>query len=231
MTVEAILATWPAEELASAGGFVVRRGSGGGNRTSAATLDAPQGDVLAAEAAMRAWGQRPVFMIRSGEARLDAELTERGYEDYDHTLVLSAPSASLAGADPERAFFGDVPLRAMVDVWAAGGIGPQRLAVMARVQAPKIYLLGRHGDRVAGAGFAAADGGAVVLHALEVAPSARRTGIGAAMIRAAAAWSRERRGDRLLLAVTRRNAGAIALYRALGFEDAAAYHYRRAPAG
>lgn len=230
--IGAVLATWPAEERATAGGFTLRRGAGGGNRASAATLDGPETtpDIGAAEAGMRAWGQRPVFMIRPGEAALEAELAGRGYEAYDHTLVLGAPAGPLAGADPERAFFGDMPLRALADIWAAGGIGPERLAVMARTPAPKIYLLGRDGDRVAGAGFAALDKGRVVLHAVEVAPTARRRGIAAAMVRAAAAWGGERGAEGLLLAVTRTNEAAIALYRGLGFETAAAYRYRRAPA-
>ncbi|MBB5222590.1 ribosomal protein S18 acetylase RimI-like enzyme [Amaricoccus macauensis] len=230
MTIEAILATWPAVELRAAGGFTLRRGAGGGNRTSAATLDGMSGDIPAAEAAMRAWEQRPVFMIRPGEAALDADLAARGYEAYDHTRVLAASAAPLAGADPERAFFGDMRLRVLEEVWAPGGIGPERVAVMARAPGPKIYLLGRHGDRVGGAGFAAIHGDAVVMHAVEVTPAARRTGIGAAMVRAAAAWGRERGAGRLLLAVTQANVGATALYRGLGFEEAAAYHYRRAPA-
>ena len=228
--VAAVLATWPAAELASAGGFTLRRGAGGGNRTSAATLDAPPGEIATAAARMRAWGQRPVFMIRPGEAALDAALAAQGYEAYDHTLVLAAAAAPLAGADVERAIFGEMPLRAMTDVWAAGGIGPDRLAVMARAASPKVYLLGRLHDRVAGAGFAALAGDAAVLHAIEVAPGARRTGIASAMVHAAATWATEQGGTRLLLAVTRENAGAIALYRWLGFEEATAYHYRRAPA-
>lgn len=237
-TIAAILATWPAEELASAGGFTLRRGAGSGNRTSAATLDATGAgetlddtptDVPSAEAAMRAWGQQPLFMIRPGERALDLELAARGYAAADDVLVLAAWAAPLAGADPERAFFGDLPLRVMEDVWASGGVGPERLAVMARAPAPKVYLLGRNGDRVAGAGFAAIDGDRVVLHAVEVAESARRLGIGAAMVRAAAAWGGERGARSLLLAVTRANTAAIALYRGLGFETAAAYHYRRAP--
>lgn len=228
--VEAILATWPPAERGSAGGFTLRRGAGGGNRTSAATLDLASGEIAAAEAAMRAWGQRPVFMIRRGDEALDAALEGAGYEAYDHTLVLEAAAEALAGADVERALHGDMPLRAMADVWAAGGIGPERLAVMARAPAPRAYLLGRHKDRVAGAGFAARHGDAAVLHALEVSPSARRGGIGSAMVRAAATWAIEHGATRLLLAVTRRNAGALALYRQLGFREIAAYHYRRAPA-
>ena len=179
---------------------------------------------------MRAWGQRPVFMIRPGEAALDAALAAEGYEAHDHTLVLAAPAAPIAGADVERAVFGDMLLRAMTDIWAADGIGPERLEVMARAPGPKIYLLGRRQDRPAGAGFAALAGDAAVLHALTVVPAARRAGIASAMVRAAAAWATERGATRLLLAVRRENAGATTLYRGLGFEEAAAYHYRCASA-
>lgn len=230
MTVAAILATWPAAEVASAGGFKLRRGAGGGNRTSAATLEAAEGDVAAAEAGMRAWGQRPLFLVRSGEDTLDAGLAARGYAVHDPTLVLAASTASLGRGDPERAFAGDTPLRAAVEVWAAAGIGPERLAVMARAPGPKAYLLGRLGDRVAGAGFVGSNGAAAVLHALEVAGWARRHGVGEGMTRAAASWAADAGLERLLLAVTRANAPAQAFYARLGFEACDAYHYRRAPA-
>jgi N-acetylglutamate synthase len=229
VTVAAILATWPAAEIAKAGGFTLRRGAGGGNRTSAATRAASPGDVAAAEAGMRGWGQRPLFMVAPEDEALDAELAARGYAVHDRTVVLGASASALAGADPERAFFGDIRLAAMVDVWAASGIGPGRLAVMDRAPGPKAYLLGRAGDRVAGAGFVAIGEGAAVLHALEVAPAARRQGVGAAMVRAAAAWAAEAGTESLLLAVTRANTGAQALYRQLGFAEVASYHYRRLP--
>ena len=38
---EALAATWPAAETIRLGPFTLRRGAGGGNRTSAATLDGP----------------------------------------------------------------------------------------------------------------------------------------------------------------------------------------------
>lgn len=227
--VAAIFATWPAAGLGTAGGFTVRRSEGGGNRASAATLDAPPGDIDAAVSAMLAWGQRPIFRVLPDEYALDADLAVRGYEAYDHTLVLAAPSAPLAGADVERAILGDVPLRVMADVWAEGGLGPDRLAVMARVQGPKAYLLGRGGDRVAGAGFVARHGDAAVLHAVQVAASARRSGIASAMVRAAATWALAQGAPVLLLAVTRANQAGLGLYRRLGFAEAAAYHYRRGP--
>lgn len=227
--VGAILATWPAAEMASLGGFVLRRGSGGGNRTSAATRIDRAVDITLAEAAMRRWGQGPLFLVAPGDTTLDGELADRGYAVHDATLVLEASAAELVGEGSERAIVGDVPLAAMRDVWAAGGVGPERLAVMERVSTPKAYLLGRDGDRVAGAGFVAIADGFAVLHAVEVASHARRRGVGAAMVRAAAAWGIEAGAERVLLAVTRANLGAQALYHGLGFAEVASYHYRRLP--
>ena len=60
--IAAIDATWPAAELAEAGGFRLRRGAGGGKRVSAATplgQDWDDAGIKAAEAAMRAWAQVP----------------------------------------------------------------------------------------------------------------------------------------------------------------------------
>ena len=53
-------------------------------------------------------------------------------------------------------------------LWAEGGIGPARLAVMDRVTLPKTAILGRTGDRAAGVAFVAATGDCAMLHALEV---------------------------------------------------------------
>ena len=70
-----------------------------------------------------------------------------------------------------------------------------------------------------------------MLHALEVAPFARRHGLGAAMTGAAAAWAAAEGAATLAVAVTRANAPARALYARLGLAEAAAYHYRIAPEG
>jgi GNAT superfamily N-acetyltransferase len=119
----------------------------------------------------------------------------------------------------------------MAEIWAAGGVGPSRLAVMARAPEPRAYILGRLGDRPAGCGFVALHGPVAMLHALEVAPAARRQGLGAQMTLGAAAWARTRGAATLALAVTRGNAAALGLYRRLGLAEADWYHYRVAPQG
>ena len=77
--------------------------------------------------------------------------------------------------------------------------------------------------------FVAAAGGVAMVHAVEVAASARRRGIGARLMATAARWAAEAGAERLALAVTRENVAARALYDALGMTQVASYHYRVAP--
>lgn len=227
---DVVAATWPAAGVREMGGFVLRRGEGGGNRASAATRAGGPADITLAEAGMRDWGQVPLFLLRPGEAALDAELAARGYLEHDASRLLSAPVAALATPDPERRVVAcDAPLRVMARLWQAGGIGPARLAVMARAAGPRTWLMIREGDRVAGCGFVAVREGIAMLHALEIDPAFRRRGLGTVLTRGAARWAEAVGAADLALAVTTRNAAAGALYAGLGMTEGARYHYRRAP--
>jgi N-acetylglutamate synthase len=222
--------TWPAAERREADGWLLRRGEGGGNRVSSAMRLAPGADIAAAEAGMRAWGQVPLFQVRPGEADLDEGLAARGYAAHDHTLILATPSAAIAADGPDEAAIPcEAPLACMAETWAAGGVGPSRLAVMARAPEPRLWLLGRLGDRPVGAGFVAIADGVAMLHALEVLAPARGHRLGERMTRAAAAWALRHGARTFALAVTERNADARALYARLGLAEAARYHYRLSP--
>ncbi|MBD3764170.1 MAG: GNAT family N-acetyltransferase [Rhodobacterales bacterium] len=227
----AMEATWPPAELARAGGFLLRRGAGGGKRVSAATAETDAPDIPAARAAMAAWGQVPLFLIRPGEGALDAALAAQGDEVRDVTTVLAAPAAQLADPPPEpmAAFVHWPPLAMAETLWAEAGIGPGRLAVMHRVAGPRAAVLGRTEDRAAGVAFVAADGPVAVLHALAVVPGFRRRGTGLALLRAAAGWAVAAGADWLALAVTQANRPAQALYHRAGMAEVARYHYRAPP--
>jgi ribosomal protein S18 acetylase RimI-like enzyme len=225
----ALAATWPAAETHRLGPFTLRRGAGGGNRTSAATLDGPFGDLAEAEAAMRAWGQRPLFQIRPGEAELDAALEARGYRLHEPSALYAAPSEALAAPVGLAAIPCAAPLACMVELWAAEGAGPARRAVMERAPEPRTWLLGRLDERPMACAFVAVARGIAMLSALVVAPEARRRGLAARMTRGAAAWAAARGAATFGLAVTRANAPARALYESLGMAEAARYHYRIAP--
>lgn len=171
----------------------------------------------------------PLFLVRDDAAALDAQLAARGYRVPDRVAILGGAPGPLIGERPDWAVVRcALPLAAMVGIWGAGGAGPGRLAVMERVALPKIRLLARDGDRPAGCAFVDLWGGTAMLQALVVAPGHRRRGLGARLVREAAAWAVEQGAARLALAVSRDNAAALELYRGLGLAELAGYHYREA---
>jgi ribosomal protein S18 acetylase RimI-like enzyme len=58
----------------------------------------------------------------------------------------------------------------------------------------------------------------LIIEAIVVTRSERRSGIGKALVREAESRARERKADRMTLNVFSRNKGAIGFYRSLGFE-------------
>ena len=226
--VAALEATWPPAERVSHSGWTLRRGDGGGKRVSAASPEGPEADIGVAEAAMRAWGQVPLFRILPGEEALDAALADRGYCVIDPTVFYAARAEALveAGDETARLIRVSTPLALADDIWEAGGIGPGRRAVMARAPEPKITLLCRLGDRPAGVAFLGVAGHIAMLHAVEVLAEHRRGGAGAALARGAARFAAEHGAEWLALAVTEANRPARALYERLGMVPAGRYHYR-----
>lgn len=223
-------ATWPAAARHKAGAFTVREGRGGGQRVSAATAGAgwTEADIDAAEAKQAALGQPPLFMIRDGETALDAALAARGYRIKDPVNVYEAAVATLASepASPMAGFPIWPPLAIMRDIWAEGGIGPERVAVMERATGPKTAILGRVNDRASGAAFIAGHGDTAMLHALHIVPDQRRQGSAVKMMRIAAHWAQDQGITRFSVLVTAANQPANALYASLGMRIVGHYHYR-----
>ena len=115
----------------------------------------------------------------------------------------------------------------MLDIWQAGGIGPERIKVMERVKGPKTGILGRLNDSPAGAAFVAIHEGIAMLHALEVLPHQRRQSMGVYAMRQAAFWARDKGASHIAVVCTQDNAGANALYSSLGMSRVGQYHYRK----
>lgn len=230
----ALEATWPAAETASEGPFTLRFSEGGGQRVTAATLTGPDATPMetdAAIAAMRARGQVPLFRVRDGQEAFDADLAARGYAIVDPTLFLAAPLAPLAARAVPKVTAYDIwpPLAIQREIWSEGGIGPDRVAVMARVAGPRTALFGRNDARPAATGFLALHDGIAMVHALEVRPAHRQHGLAAHLMAHAARWAQARGAETLAVAVTEANAPARALYAALGMAETGRYHYRKAP--
>lgn len=226
---EALDATWPPAGQRPCGPFMLRDGAGGGKRVSAATLTG-RFDAAAleqAESAMRAAGQRPLFMLRD-QPDLDAALAARGYALLDPTVFYLAPVATLA-EKPRPVSLLDCwpPLAIQRQLWADAGIGAARLAVMARASAPRTAFIARFQNRAAGVAFAALDGDIALLHALEVDPGFRRQGVASRMMRGIAHWAQAQGAAWFGLVVTEANTSARGLYSALGMVEAGRYHYRQ----
>ena len=233
----ALEATWPAAAQHRLGHWVLREGRGGGKRVSSATAEAPvtEADIDLAETKMRAVGQGPLFQLRPAafawDVELDALLAARGYGRLDPTLFYTAPVGRLLAETPPAmaAFPIWPPLAIQRDIWAAAGVGPARVAVMERAAGPRVALMARQSDRVAGSVFGACHGTIAMLHAMEITPALRRRGAARNVTRAAAVWAAEQGAEWLALAVTEANAPARALYAALGMAPAGGYHYREHP--
>jgi len=226
----ALEATWPAAHTTTMPPFVIRDGAGGGKRVSAASATGVvrADDIESAETAMRALGQPSLFTLRDRADPLDALLAARGYRMVDPTVIRACAIESLTAHHPPplSAFTLWEPLQIMRDIWAEGGIGPARLAVMDRVTGPKTGLFGRSKDTPAGTGFVALHGAIAMVHALEVRPDFRRQGTARHMILAAAHWAAGQGARSVALAVTTGNEAANALYASLGMPFWARYHYR-----
>lgn len=226
---EVLEATWPTAARIPCGPITLRDGCGGGSRVSAATADSPCSDDDIAKAAtqMRAMGQDALFMIREGDAALDAQLAQKGYQIKDPVVLFASPIEDLAATlPPKTAFPAWPPLAVQREIWAKGGINAARLAVMDRAEGPKIAILGRLDDRPVGTVYVAIHRGIAMLHALEVDADYRRRSLARHLTIACANWARDNGATHLSLITTRANTAANALYTSLGMEVVGQYHYR-----
>ena len=227
----AIDATWPAAATVEAGPWTLREGRGGGQRVSAATAqtDWRDTDIDAAERAMQLMGQIPLFMIRPGDNALDRALAARGYDVVDPVNLWVAPVEALTDRQLPRvtAFAIWEPLAIMREIWAAGGLGPARVAVMERAAEPKTGLFGRVSDHAAGAGFCAIHDGIAMVHALEILDEYRGKGLGGWMMRCSAFWAAQHGAQTMAVLCTKANDAANRLYASLGFATVGEYHYRK----
>ena len=221
----AMEATWPPASTRRLGPWQLRDGAGGGKRVSSATVeeDWTLDDIARAEAAM----PQLLFLLRPQDAALDGALADRGYAIVDPVVVYAVPVVNFAPPPRMATFAHWPPLQIAADLWAEGGIGPARIAVMHRAAGAKTALLARRHDRAVGVAYVAVHDRIAMLHALEVTPAERRQGSAQNLLAAAAHWSAEQGAANLTLVVTEANHPARALYERMGMTALARYHYRQ----
>ncbi|QFT57956.1 Acetyltransferase (GNAT) family protein [Sulfitobacter sp. THAF37] len=224
--------TWPAARRFEHGNWTLREGRGGGKRVSAATARGPveSADIDEAEIAMRALDQTPLFMVREGDEALDRLLDARGYGIVDPVIMYTIPTDRLTDLPIPRVTAFEIwePLAIMREIWAQGGVGTARIAVMERAEV-KTAILSRWKEKPGGVAFAAVHDGICMVHAVEVLPHQRRQGVAGWMMRRAAFWAQARGAALLAVLCVEQNAGANALYQAIGFTECGRYHYRQSP--
>ncbi|WDT57394.1 GNAT family N-acetyltransferase [Streptomyces sp. G7(2002)] len=240
---------WPAVETARLGEWTLRA-SGGFTRRANSVL--PLGDPgVPLETALERIGQwyderglPPVIVVATGredaDARLDAELAERGWADERHTTVRIAALAPLA--DTAADLSGVTLSREPGADWLAlynrtGEADPSaqttRTALRVLTGGPSVWFATVHGadGGTAAIGRLVVDGRWAGFAALEVAPAARRRGLATRVMAALAERALEEGASAAYLQVEADNAGALAFYDRLGFTDHHGYHYRRALPG
>ena len=222
--------TWPAAEYLTTGKWTFRRGAGGGSRVSATTAVGYVGDddIVEAETQMAHWSQPALFMIRDGETDLDQQLESLDYDIKDPVTLYAAPLEDLTQKRPPpvSSFVSWPPLASQREIWAAGGIGAERLSIMDRAVGTKTTLLGRANDTPAGTVYVGISGAQAMIHALEVHSDMRQSGMGRILTTAAAFWAKGQGASYLSLPTTNANVAANRLYSSLGMQVVGQYHYR-----
>ncbi len=222
-------ATWPAKTRFSEPPWVFRQSPGGGKRVTAASTDqaVTRDDIAQAEKRMIALGQTPLFTLLPGD-ETDTILAEMGYSALDETWLYHCPIKVLSALElpPVTAFPIWPPLQLARDIWAEGGIGADRVAVMERAQCDKTAILGRINDRAGGVAYAGLHNGCTMVHALEIHETQRRNGLAGSLMIAAAHWGAARGATHMAVLVTKANLPANALYTRLGMTALQGYHYR-----
>ena len=168
-------------------------------------------------------------------AVLDDALAQRGYVEFDPTLVMTT---SLV-APPTRPHLAEIEMTApLPDAFVEivgelrGSPPSQRAAHLERIaQSPhdvRPVVAWREGRPVA-SGVLSVEGDVAGLFDIVTEPSHRSRGIGTEVVAALLARAWERGARTAFLQVNDGNAPAVAIYRRLGFDTTYRYHYRARP--
>lgn len=218
MLLRALRATWPPKSQWREGALLCADGAGGGKRVSATIL---AGSLDGAEDRI---AEAPLVMVPTGAQDLEAHLAA-SHKIVDPTLLFAAPALGLAAKDREI-YLADAPVATMRHLWDTGGVGANRLAVMARAQGSSTYIAARSGAKTVGVGFVAIADDVAMLHAVHIDDNARRSGHGSRITRTAADWAVSNGARILGVAAVAQNRAACGLYVSLGMKIIGGYHYR-----
>ncbi|GAB3858568.1 GNAT family N-acetyltransferase [Micromonospora andamanensis] len=236
---------WPAPVRARLGDWLLRAADGWtGRANSALPVGDPDRPLPAAVDAVQRWyaGHGQPAMVNTPlplAAPVGTELDRRGWHSRPPVLVQTVPLATLVPAVPADAcdVVGAVELATAPSAdWLAvaagrkGGLPDAARHVLTAVDQVRFAHVYVDGTLVAvGRGTVTGRGRWLGLCLIEVLPAARRQGLAARLIRALADWATGAGATDAFLQVEQSNAGAVALYRKLGFTTHHTYLTRVAP--
>lgn len=231
---------WPPMEREQLGGWLLRAARGfTGRANSALTTGDPGLGVPAAVDAVERWyaaRDLPSNLVVVGEVGFDpwstpvgAELARRGYAGRVATLTLTAATRAVLAATPTSP--GAAPVETsgvLTDAWFTAyqryrPVDEMAARAILTGSPEQVFATVRDGEEVVAIGrlgLAHAWGG---IAAMWVSPTARRRGLGRAVVGALALAADARGARSLHLQTDTDNGAALGLYEALGFERHHAY--------
>jgi GNAT superfamily N-acetyltransferase len=240
---------WPGTESATIGDWLLRAGHGFTRRAnSALSLGSAGADVDTAIAAVTAWyaerGLPAVFQQPTGAGLpaavtdLDDHLAATGWSLGDQVAVLVAELPDVLGRCTDGRRPAGAPTITVAPEPDADWLSLSRyrgqplptaaIEVLLAGPAPTFLSMRRDGAVIGVARGVVADGWLGVT-AVTVAESARRSGVGTAVLAGLLGWAADHGAGSVYLQTERGNAPALALYGRLGFTEHHGYHYRLAP--
>jgi ribosomal protein S18 acetylase RimI-like enzyme len=231
-------AGWPAREVEMLGDWALRAHDGITGRANSAMAVGDPGVPLAdALGVVRRWyagrDLPPLLQLPLADP-VNREMAALGWRRQHVTIVQVAPVAPLLAALPAR---DDV--RAVVDPAPSGDWcslmhdlderNPE--SHVAILTGPPVvgFATLYAGDEPVGIGRVSVEGEWAGVTSVDVAPSARRSGVGSAVMRTLLGWAGERGAVASYLQVRAANDAALRLYAALGYVTHHPYNYRHPP--
>lgn len=239
---------WPGIEQEWHGDWLLRAGHGfTGRANSVLVLGRPGAALPTAIQDARAWYadrnlparfQLPTGQVDRAVTEIDGELSDHGWRQFDDVVVLVADVRSARDRLPAPCP-ATAALRVSVDArpdatwlqlyeYRGNPLPPSAVEVLSVGTSPFFVTLQAGADPVAVARGCITDGW-LGITAVTVPTRFRRRGFGTDALRAAIDHAESLEAQWVYLQVSRDNAGALALYRGLGFLEHHGYHYRDLP--
>ncbi len=232
----------PAAVVESLGGWRLRFNYGVKRRPNSVLANADDGSLgleaklKRAEAFYAAHGLKARFQLSpaSQPEGLDARLAARGYVRVPEAVCVQIRSLVHLPRPAGEVRLLKSPNTTFLDLYCeterlTGVQAETYQAMLGKLPGETVFALAHFGDRPAATGVGVAHGGLLGLFNIATHPSARRRGLGSAVVAALLSWGQKRAATEAYLQVAEPNTGAQAVYAQLGFRTLYHYHYREAP--